>query len=651
MNLDPTGSTELAAIREKFDATRANTIDAFRRLADRLAVEPDAPELIETLRRELHRIRGTAGTFGFPAASELAGAFEERAVRWAADPAFERGQRESLVRRFLSALEEKLAGQAMIDDIDEPVPELTSLLLFVGDDTLAPELRAEAALRSMRLRAMTPEACTVDAVRAIAPHAVLATMPVDRRIAEIARSLNLPLVALETREPRARGGDAEAVNASVTVDATNGVGPAFEVAGRLLVSTGWSGATILAVDDSPVVLMLLRALFPAPEFDLQTLESGAGFFDKLADTQPALLVLDIELPDTNGLTLLRQLRARREWRDLPVVVLSGRSDQETRAEAFDAGADEFVAKPIVVSELRARVGDRLERRRAARLAAGLHPVTGIPFPERAAREGALAIDTLSAQGAPTVVAVLRTARLDPSAASSAAWVRESARIARAVTADGYGIGYGADQELVLVLSGGIDATLPKLMALAAGAPPEAAWFAGVADVADVPDPSYVGAQRAAVEAVDAARRDGGTPIRAWTRVTSQLAPDVILVEDDPSLSDMIQYALRSTGFTYEAFDDGLVALDRLVAFDTEHRHPIVLLDVDLPGIDGYTLHDRLRERRPGIYNVIFVTVRSAETDQLRALHAGAMDFISKPINLRVLMAKMTSWLSAARRRG
>ena len=96
-------------------------------------------------------------------------------------------------------------------------------------------------------------------------------------------------------------------------------------------------------------------------------------------------------------------------------------------------------------------------------------------------------------------------------------------------------------------------------------------------------------------------------------------------------------------------DDGLIALKALTDYDTSGRRPIVLLDVDLPGIDGYTLHERLRVLRPGDYSVIFVTVHHSETDQLRALRAGALDFLAKPVNLRILMAKLTSWTQATRR--
>ena len=76
------------------------------------------------MRRELHRISGTAGSFGFTEASILAGAFEERAVRWSGDPTFEREQRETNLRRFIAALDALLSETPAEDvsDDEEPLP-------------------------------------------------------------------------------------------------------------------------------------------------------------------------------------------------------------------------------------------------------------------------------------------------------------------------------------------------------------------------------------------------------------------------------------------------------------------------------------------------------------------------------------------------
>jgi len=125
-------------------------------------------------------------------------------------------------------------------------------------------------------------------------------------------------------------------------------------------------------------------------------------------------------------------------------------------------------------------------------------------------------------------------------------------------------------------------------------------------------------------------------------------PDVVLVEDDSALADMVVYALRSAGYHVESYANGPDALARLLEVRPPHgRRPLVLLDVDLPGLDGHSLHEQLRIERPGAFGVVFQTVHAGEVEQIRALHGGAIDYVIKPLNLRVLLAKMPTWLRQA----
>ncbi len=74
------------------------------------------------------------------------------------------------------------------------------------------------------------------------------------------------------------------------------------------------------------------------------------------------------------------------------------------------------------------------------------------------------------------------------------------------------------------------------------------------------------------------------------------------------------------------------------------RRPLVLLDVDLPGLDGFSLFERLEAERPGVYRVVFTSVHSTEDEQVRALEAGALDYLVKPISLRVVLEKVRRWV-------
>jgi CheY-like chemotaxis protein len=122
------------------------------------------------------------------------------------------------------------------------------------------------------------------------------------------------------------------------------------------------------------------------------------------------------------------------------------------------------------------------------------------------------------------------------------------------------------------------------------------------------------------------------------------APEVVSIEDDHSLSELLIYGLENRGYRYLAYQNGAEALEALLELKTGGRRPLVLLDVDLPGLDGFSLFERLEAERPGAYRVVFTSVHSTEDEQVRALEAGALDYLVKPISLRVVLEKIRRWV-------
>src|SRR2546429_2776081 len=122
------------------------------------------------------------------------------------------------------------------------------------------------------------------------------------------------------------------------------------------------------------------------------------------------------------------------------------------------------------------------------------------------------------------------------------------------------------------------------------------------------------------------------------------APEVILVEDDPALAGLLEYGLRARGYRFVTFRNRRDALDALLALDVGELHPPLLLDVDPPALDGYSILDTLTRERPGRYRVVFTTVHGDESEQLRGLEAGALDYLVKPISLRVALEKIRRWV-------
>jgi len=116
---------------------------------------------------------------------------------------------------------------------------------------------------------------------------------------------------------------------------------------------------ILVIDDEPPIRKLLRMGLASQGYDVLDAPSGKAALELLAD-RPDLVILDLGLPDVDGLELLRTLRQRQE--SLPIVVLSSRGDEAGKVAALDLGADDYVTKPFGMDELFARIRAALRHR-------------------------------------------------------------------------------------------------------------------------------------------------------------------------------------------------------------------------------------------------------------------------------------------------
>ncbi|HLZ37427.1 MAG TPA: response regulator [Mycobacteriales bacterium] len=109
---------------------------------------------------------------------------------------------------------------------------------------------------------------------------------------------------------------------------------------------------ILVVDDDPQILRALRINLRARQYEVAVAPDGTQALRQAIDWRPDLVVLDLGLPDIDGVEVIHGLRG---WTQVPIVVLSGRSGSQDKVDALDAGADDYVTKPFGIDELLARV--------------------------------------------------------------------------------------------------------------------------------------------------------------------------------------------------------------------------------------------------------------------------------------------------------
>ena len=119
---------------------------------------------------------------------------------------------------------------------------------------------------------------------------------------------------------------------------------------------------------------------------------------------------------------------------------------------------------------------------------------------------------------------------------------------------------------------------------------------------------------------------------------------ILIVEDEEAISSLIEMSLVRAGYRCETADDGLVAADKI----EQNVYDLVLLDVMLPGLDGYELMDYLR---PTGTHVIFITAKGSLGDRVKGLRLGADDYIVKPFEVPELIARVESVLRRTGRGG
>lgn len=115
---------------------------------------------------------------------------------------------------------------------------------------------------------------------------------------------------------------------------------------------------------------------------------------------------------------------------------------------------------------------------------------------------------------------------------------------------------------------------------------------------------------------------------------------------------MLGFALDQVRLTHDLYTSGTEVLQALLTMPATTSPPLVVLDVDLPGVDGHAILERLGVERPNAFLIVVLSSHADESVQVRSLLAGALDHLAKPFNVRVLVAKLQRWtaLSASVRK-
>jgi len=109
---------------------------------------------------------------------------------------------------------------------------------------------------------------------------------------------------------------------------------------------------ILVIDDEPQILRAMRTILTAKKFQVSEAQTGQAGLALAASLEPELIILDLSLPDMDGIEVCKQIR---EWSRVPIIVLSVRDSEHDKVKALDSGADDYLTKPFGIEELLARI--------------------------------------------------------------------------------------------------------------------------------------------------------------------------------------------------------------------------------------------------------------------------------------------------------
>ncbi len=351
---------------EKFKDGFMAQVDGLLAVAVAVGAGGITPEQYEQAQLDVHKLKGGLGIFGYPQGSALALAIEQ--VLRLPRPLLpdQAAQMMHLVRALQVVLSQPPQGGG---SAIAPQPAILPLILaVVGDAAVVATL--EVAVRDRyRLEVVSDPMAAGHCLQHGAPAVILLDLAVfETRAASwrwlqdvaIAQSPVIVLVDCPTLLDRVqvgRMGGRACLAKPVDGD------QCLQTIQRLMPSVRMAQHKVLVVDDDPMILAALRTLLEPWGLAVTTLDDPQQFWRMLDVCAPDLLVLDIEMPSFSGIELCRVVRNDDGWGDRPILFLTAHGDEARMYEAFAAGADDYIQKPIRASELVTRIISRLDRRR------------------------------------------------------------------------------------------------------------------------------------------------------------------------------------------------------------------------------------------------------------------------------------------------
>ncbi|MHC0067725.1 response regulator [Nostoc sp. UIC 10890] len=363
--------TAIAQERENFKAKVGSRIAVLKLAADALRKGKLDAQLRQKAEQEAHKLAGSLGSFGFPEGSLLANEIEDLF------------QTQKFISQAKCFYLDKLLMELQRELEKSTVEQTQNLLLVISNDRqIVEELIEEAENQKIQIKVATNLTAARSIISSLNPHVVLLDLDIEKDSLKLIRELSqrsptvgetptsqIPVLVFTERDnfSDACGG------LRLRLEVARSGGRAFlqksmppneilESVTQVLQQTRITKARIMVVDDDAQTLIVIQQSLEALGLTLKTLEDPRYFWDTLTEFSPDLLILDVEMPNINGIELCQVVRNDPYWKFLPVLFLVDNLSADIVEQLFAVRANDCVSKTAKNSHLITRILNCLKLR-------------------------------------------------------------------------------------------------------------------------------------------------------------------------------------------------------------------------------------------------------------------------------------------------
>lgn len=402
---------------DRFKKPIQERLISLEQVANALSTNTLTEELRQKAEQDAHKLVGSLGMFGFAQGSQLAEEIEhwlEEVGKIAPSPIGDRQilaigkiQNIPIFKSKLALLHRQLeqppksGGDRLVKDlltvketpsVDQPG---TPLLLAIDDDLeLTQRLQVEALNWQIRVKVAADLRETREAIAKQLPDVVLLDLcfaNAPRKGLALLEELtqtypDLPVLVFTAQDEFSDRVAVARLGGRAFLPKPVTAARVLEAVREVWKRTKPIEAKVLAVDDDRLLLKIFQRFLQPYGIELHTLKDPRQFWETLEVTAPDLLILDVEMPHFNGIELCKVVRNDLTWGGLPIIFVTAHRDPQTIDHIYQAGADDYVSKPVTEPELVTRIFNRLERTQLLRNLAETDPLTGLANHSQATKE-------------------------------------------------------------------------------------------------------------------------------------------------------------------------------------------------------------------------------------------------------------------------